>query len=354
MVLGDLKFGGSQRQGLELARRLDPERYAVDLWRLTRWDPLAPVARGYGLAPRAVGRTYTVMPSTLLRLGARLAASRPQIIMPLTSIPNVWCRLLKRLAGRPLLVGTCRGGAPARQMERWLWPLADHVITNSEVLRGRLMAECHTPPERVSRIPNGVDVEFFRPGPRPKGGGPVVLAVGRLVGDKDHATLIRAFAEAAREFPAARLRIVGDGPLKEELQRLAAELGVAERVRFSAGRDDLRPVYGAADVLAHSSVREALPNVVLEAMASGLAVAGTAVGGVPEMVAEGRTGLLSPKGDAQGLAGSLKFLLGHAAEAAAMGAAGRARAEAEFSFAAMVARHQDLLDRLWEARHGRG
>jgi glycosyltransferase involved in cell wall biosynthesis len=266
--------------------------------------------------------------------------------MPLTVVPNIWGRILGRLARVPVIVGNCRGGgAPRRQHERWLWPLAHHIICNSEALQRVLMGRCAVPESRLTMISNGVDTDYFQPAPEGPDPYPAVaLAVARMVPDKDHETLIRAFALTAAAFPQAQLWLVGDGPLLPAVRQLAGEILPPGSCRFIAPREDLRPLFRQAGLLALSSRTEALPNVVLEAMAAGLPVAATAVGGVPELVTPARTGWLAPPGDAPGLAAILGRLLANPEQCRAFGRDGRERAVRDFSLITMAQRYADVLD----------
>jgi glycosyltransferase involved in cell wall biosynthesis len=166
------------------------------------------------------------------------------------------------------------------------------------------------------------------------------------VPDKDHETLIRAFALAAPAFPQAQLWLVGDGPNLPAVRRLAAAILPPGSFRFIPPQADLRPLFRQAGLLALSSRTEALPNVVLEAMAAGLPVAATAVGGVPELVTPARTGWLAAAGDAPGLAAALGRLLENPDQCRAFGRAGRTRAVGDFSLKTMAQRYEGVLDRL--------
>jgi len=251
----------------------------------------------------------------------------------------------RRLARVPAIVGNCRGGgAPRRQHERWLWRLADHVVCNSAALKRVLTRRCGVPEARISVILNGVEVDYFQPAP--EGAGPypaVVLSVARMVPDKDLDTLIRAFALVTPDFPQAQLWLVGEGPLREDIRRLAAELLPPESYRFIAPQADLRSLFRQAGMLALSSRTEAMPNVVLEAMAAGLPVAATAVGGLPEMVAPARTGWLAPPEDPGALAAALGRLLGNPEQCRAFGQTARRRVVQDFSMSAMVRRYEEVL-----------
>jgi glycosyltransferase involved in cell wall biosynthesis len=168
-------------------------------------------------------------------------------------------------------------------------------------------------------------------------GVPLAVAVGRLIEQKDHEPLLRAFALVHRNQPHARLAILGSGPLETRTRSLAAELGLAE-VLTMPGRTDVRDWLERADVFVHSSRWEGFGIVLLEAMLAGLPVVSTRVSAVPEIVVDGETGALVGPGDVQGLAASLTSLLADPALAQRLGAAGRARALTEFSVGRMVER----------------
>jgi glycosyltransferase involved in cell wall biosynthesis len=347
-LLEDLLYGGTQRQALELARRLDKSRFAVELWVLRRGDDLLPATLAYGLPMMYLSRAGWVDLKSLLNLGRRLWTDPPDILMLLTVIPNIWGRLLGRLARVPVIVGNCRGGAaPWRQHEWGLWPFAHHILCNSRILKDCLIRRYGLPAARLSVIHNGVDTDFFQPADRGRlRDAPVVLSVARLVPDKDHATLLAAFSRVAGEHPGAELWLVGNGPRREFLEQKARDSGIAEQVKFLPATDDIREMYRQADIFVLSSINEALPNVILEAMAMGLPVVATRVGGLPEAVVPEETGLLVDPRDIDGLAASLARLLSAPETRRSLGRRGRERVLAQFSFAAMVSRHQEIWTRL--------
>lgn len=347
-LLEDLEFGGTQRQALELARRLDRSRFEVELWVLRAGDDLASVARDYDLPVVWLARSGWVGPQSLLSLGARLRAHTPDLLMLLTVIPNIWGRLWGRLARVPVIVGNCRGGAaPWRQHERWLWPCADHLLCNSALIKDFLVSRYRLPSQRITVAWNGVDTEFFQPNPNGHPPGPpVLLSVARLVPDKDHDTLLKAFARLSPRHPEAQLWLVGNGPRRPILEQQVQNLGLSARVKFLPVQQDLRPLYQQADLFVLSSRAEALPNVILEAMAAGLPVVATRVGGVPEAVMPEATGLLVASGDDAGLAAALGRLLDDPEERRALGRQARQRVLDHFSFPAMVSRHEEVWSRL--------
>jgi glycosyltransferase involved in cell wall biosynthesis len=170
----------------------------------------------------------------------------------------------------------------------------------------------------------------------------VIGGIGRLDPVKGYDSLIQVVARLVAEFPNVILALAGSGPDRERLNRIARESGIESRVRFLGFHADVRPVYQAFDVFAMPSLSEALPYAVLEAMASGLPVVGTIVGGVPEIIVPGETGLLVPPRDPNALAESLRILLRDAGLRARMGTAGRERVMRHFHERDMVRRTMDL------------
>ncbi len=225
--------------------------------------------------------------------------------------------------------------------ERLLRPLTTVTICVAESER-RAGLEARTCDEATTVvIHNGVVLS----GETETRAGPCRLVmVGRLQAPKDALTLVRALAELPRG--AYEAVIVGDGPDRPALEGEVRRLGLASVVRLAGERNDVAQLLAASDVFVLSSRSEGLPLSILEAMAAGLPVVATNVGGVPELVLEGETGLLVPPGDPHSLAGALERLLDDSELRGRMGAAGRIRVEERFDLVSTRQAHLDLYSSL--------
>jgi len=239
---------------------------------------------------------------------------------------------------------------PFRYVDRAFASGASRLIAISDAVR-RFLVEAGLPDRKFETIRYGLDDMPSLPSettPADAGipdGAPLALAIGRLIAQKDHATLLRAFALVHERLPDARLAILGDGPLRSETGALVERLGLADVVVLP-GRLETRDWLERADVFVHSSRWEGFGIVLLEAMLAGLPVAATRVSAVPEIVADGETGVLVEPGDAPALAIALGGLLGDRDRARALGAAGLARARSEFSVSRMTDATLALYERL--------
>jgi glycosyltransferase involved in cell wall biosynthesis len=203
-----------------------------------------------------------------------------------------------------------------RMLERWTARLhCSRIVAVSDNLRAEIADWFGVPLSRVVAIPNGIDTERFAPGSdfdrgaikRALSGGNFALItnVGRLMPQKAQVDFIKAAGIVSRSQPDARFLLVGDGPLRGDLTTQASELGIAEKVIFTGFRADMPEVLAASEIFVLSSAWEGLPIALLEAMAARCTVVCTAVGGVPQVIEHGVTGLLVPPADPQALAQAL-------------------------------------------------
>ena len=172
------------------------------------------------------------------------------------------------------------------------------------------------------------------------------VCVARFAPQKNHSLLLQAFAQVATSSPYARLVLVGEGVLTEQLRRQAEALGIDRRIHFLGLRDDIPDVLGAMDVFVLSSDWEGHPLSIIEAMAAGLPIVSTRVGGVPEMIEDGKHGLIVPVGDFEALSKSMRFLENNREARKSLGTAGALRAKERFDASVMVRAYEDLYESL--------
>ena len=237
---------------------------------------------------------------------------------------------------------------PFRYVDRALMHDVKRIVAISDAVRA-FHIRSGLPAEKLVTIHYGLDEAPARSSevtPRDAGvpdGVPLVLAVGRLIEQKDHPTLLRAFARVRESQPEARLAILGWGPLEQATRELASALGLEGSVHLP-GRIEPRDWLARADVFAHTSRWEGFGIALLEAMLSGLPVVATGVSAIPEIVIDGATGYLSAPGDADAIARRLSQLLVDPQLRRTLGDAGRARAREQFSIAHMTERTLEVYE----------
>jgi glycosyltransferase involved in cell wall biosynthesis len=328
--------------------------------------PFVDLVRADGVTVHIADVNRTFRLGDLLRLVRILRAERADVLHTHTAVAaNILTRIAGKLADTKVvthvhMVNYFRPQRlPAlvlRTLDTLTARLAARIVTVSEATRATLVAQGY-PPARVEVIPNGVDVDGVAAtrggelGLRSElgvpAGVPLVGEVGRLCAMKGQRELIEAIALV----PGAWVVLVGadieqGGRYEAELRTAASEAGVADRVVFAGFRPDASDLIGAFDVLALPSWTEGMPLVTLEAMARGVPVVATAVGGIPEVVVDGTTGLLVPLRDPQALAAALRALTDDPARARVMGEAGRARVHERFRAADSIARTLEVYDEL--------
>jgi len=260
-----------------------------------------------------------------------------------------------RLAGVELVLASIRDTGDhltpfQRRLQRWACAGCDHVLVHAHAVLLAL-AEQGYDERRISVIPNGIDLARFPP--RAPADDPIVAVFSRLNRLKGIEYFLDAAARLLARFPHARFWIVGDSitpAYREELAARAEALSLRERTAFLGFRDDVPALLRQVSVSVLPSLSEGLSNVVLEAMAAGVPVVATAVGGTPELIRHGETGLLVPPRDAAALSAAIGSLLEDPARANALGAAARREAAQRFSLQAMVRETERLYERLLQER----
>lgn len=307
-----------------------------------------------------IWRTYL----ELLRLFRRI---RPDIVHS-RNLSGLDAILPALLAGVPVRVHGEHGrdvdnldGTNPKQLrlKRLFRPFVSHYTAVSKDLASDLIQRIGASAERVTQIYNGVDTARFHPAESTQDSTSadrrfVIGTVGRLQPVKDQALLIDAYADALAADPAAMsgtsLKIVGDGPCREALTAQAQAAGLTDRVAFPGACNDVPAELRTFDLFVLPSLAEGISNTILEAMASGLPVLATRVGGNADLVLDGRTGTIVAAGDRGAMTRAILSYVRDRGLCGAQGKEARRRAEGEFSLDAMVRAYADFYARLLPSR----
>ncbi len=340
----------------ELVRRLDPERFTVHV---------ACFERAGAWLPRVAERAASVVefpirgfarPATLralLDFASWCRKQRIAVVQTCDLYANIFGLPGAALAGVPVRIGSRRELNPDKtagqiRLQRHAYRCATKVVANSTAARTMLEKE-GVGSAQIAVIPNGIDASAFgdrahsqmalaaAAKPRSR-----VITVANLRPEKSHETLIAAASQLSADFPDVQFQVVGDGPRRAELEALVRARGLERTVVFLGHREDVSDRLAAADVFVLPSKSEAFPNGVIEAMAAGLPVIASAVGGLLDLIEPDRTGVLVPAGDADALAAALRRLLTDPALARRLGKAAEDQVRQRYSFERMVASFEEL------------
>jgi L-malate glycosyltransferase len=312
--------------------------------------PLLQKVAGYGIGACPFRQRSELSPLAFVRIARLLGRARFDVVHFNTPRAILAGGLAARACHVPICVSSRRVNFPLRsRLSRHKYTrLQNGVFTVSMSIRETLI-EGGIDPDMVKVVYEGVDLDWIdRQLPREERtqGEVRVGMVAHFSPEKGHRTLLEAIANV--NCSKARYFLVGDGVLREELQRFAEGLGVAERVVFTGFRSDCEAFMKTMDLFCLPSLSEGLSSAILAAMANRLPVLATDVGGIPELVIHGETGLLVPPGDAVRLTEALDRLLSSVEERKRMGRAGRRRIEENFTLARKISRTEELYLELLE------
>ena len=341
--------GGTQRQMLELLTRLDRKRFRV--------HPVCFHSKGIWFKRVAdLGDPVTLFPihgfrrpdtaRQLLAFAWWCRTQQIEVLQTCELYSNIFGLPGGALASVPLRIGSRRGFVEPpglQRLQRASYSKAQFVVANSHAAAERLRID-RVDEEKIIMIPNGIDLARF-PARQYSSRPTRVAVVACLREEKRIDVLISAIPQIVASCPDTKFVIAGDGTCREDLLTLARELGVLENIDFLGHRDDVSAVLSQADIFVLPSRSEAFPNAIMEAMATGLPVVASNVGGIPELVEDGRTGHLVQPGDATALADSVIALLQQPQRLEEFGRAGRSKVEQSYSFDRMVAQFEDLYER---------
>ncbi|MFH5232748.1 glycosyltransferase [Antrihabitans spumae] len=352
-LVPDLGVGGAERHVTTLMPNLDSARFAPSVICLGEEGALFGDLAAAGVPAIALHRSKRQMLAALADLVREFRRQKPDLLVMRGYNAEMLGRIAARRAGidkTVVWVHNCGDTEPRGRVR----VVADRVLDRftsayfgvARAQTSYVVDELGYPADKFRVIYNGVDPSSFDPTDDRRavadlGIGPTDLVVGILAAlrpEKDHANFLRAAALVAQALPDAKFLIVGDGVMRAETTSLAAELGIADRTVFAGSRSDVADLLRAMDVFVLSSYSvECFPMALLEAMSAGRPAVCTAVGGVPEMIADGETGYLVPPRDSAALADRLIDILSDPELRRRMGAAARARVESQFSLQTSVA-----------------
>ena len=358
-LLHGLRVGGAEVLVARLARKLR-DRYRFRFVCLDELGTLGEELRGEGFPVDVLGRRPGVDWRLPWRLARLLARGRVALLHAHQYTPFFYALAARLLYQRPPVLFTEHGrwvpDYPRRKRilaNRLLLQRRDRVVGVGAALRQALIVNEGIPARRVSVIYNGIDLNAFSQPPADRSAirramdvgeeDFVLIQVARLVPIKDHLTALRAVKQVAVQWPRVRLVVVGEGPEEAAIREFVSQNELTAQVRLLGLRSDVAWLLPGADAFLLSSINEGIPLTLIEAMAAGLAIVSTDVGGVAEVVLDGQTGLLAPVGDAGVLAQHVLSLAARPDIRAALGRAGRERAFALFSEEQML----DAYDRLY-------
>jgi len=374
MVLDSLSFGGAENLLVTMAAQASAAGLEIDVVSLAPptkgRDAWLPRLRDAGLAPRFLGIDRMLQPNAVPLLARAIRSSGCDVVHAHMEYASTLAPPAAWLARRPALCTMHHVPGPVDGRDAQRERLAVAVGTRSA---GLIMVSQASydgfaaryprshKPGRWSVVHNGVDLTRFRPlGPGEPAtlpaelgipaGAPVAAVVGHMRPGKGQEIAVRAWPEVVASHPEARLLLIGNGPLESELMALSRELGVGDRVVFAGARDDVQQLMPHVTLAVLPTFMEALPTVLMEASACGVATVATNVGGVPEVVADGETGWLVDAPEPALFAAALVDALADDDERRRRGQAARARAEKFFDASSWV---RELRTRYAAAAAGR-
>ena len=362
-VVPTLMCGGTENQFMTLGRLLDRSRFDLTFACLRRWGPFVEELGQLGIPLReyrvATFRSVHAL-AQQARLARQIARGRIDIVHAYNFYGNVFAIPPARLVA-PVVIASIRDRSPyltpmQKRVQRYACQFADRILVNADAVRDWLVQDEGYDPANIVVIRNGVETSRFHGPPageriRHELGLPrdcrLVILVSRLARLKGVEYFLEAAAMLRPRYPDVRFLIVGetsppDPGYLAALERMSDSLGVRDRVTFTGRRSDVPAVLSAATVAVMPSLNEALSNVLLESMAAGAPVVATRVGGTPEALQDGETGLLVPPGDATAIATAVSTLLDDRVLAARLGCAARAQIRKRFSVEQMVRATEDL------------
>ena len=344
--------GGAERVVANILENWKNDKYELQAWCLFKGGEIAEELISKGMRVKILNLSQKNRLQVILRLAGLFRKERVRIIHCHHPLTRIWGRLAGILSGVRLIFDhvhgvTGTGNRYIRAKEWFLGLFTTRTIAVSFFVRNFLIEEMGLNPERITVIYNGVDLNVFKPAinnTRKARKFISVCGISRLHPTKGFKYLLEAAPKILERFPNTRFIIVGDGPAKKDLMEYAKSLSIEGSVEFSGTRMDIPAILSAADILVHPSIREGLSLSVIEAHAMGIPVVATSVGGIPEIMSDGLSGILVGFGDADALAKAIVSLIENPDERKRFGENGVRIAQEKFDINDAVQKIEELYE----------
>jgi len=354
----DSRVGGAEKNIITLVTHLNKDKYESRVVALLSGGELIERLRGCGIKVECLGMRSKFDLRVCFRLYRLIKDNKIDILHTYLFHANILGRIVGRLARVPVIISSIR------VMERRRYHLWIDWLTNWMVDRETCVCEAVTKfaiekgnirAEKLMTIPNVIDAQQYdlnidlEKKKRELGveaNYPILGVVARLDEQKGHIYLLRAMPRIMEEYPAAALLVIGDGPLRKNLENFCSKLEITKQVKFLGVRDDIKDIMALIDVFILPSLWEGMPNVLLEAMALKRPIVATRVGGVEELIEDKKSGILVAPADEKSLAEAIVHILASPDRGKVLGELAKKEVERRFTVEAMLRKIEGLYKEL--------
>jgi len=367
-VIDGIEFGGGERVFAQLLNGLPEDRFEPYLASAPN-DAFLKNIKSKNLVFYPVDFSNRFNPLPLMRLYRIVKSQRIDIVHSQGARADFFARIAAKLAKVPIIISTVQmlvEGYNVGYLKRFLYQtfdrfserFVDYFLVVSSVLKENMIEVHGIPPDKIIKIYNGIETDYYKPVGNEEmrykirrefavnDSDILIASLGRLVWQKGFEYFLHAIPEILREIPDARFILVGDGPLRPELERLAVELGEGDKIIFAGYRSDVRDVLAALDIVVIPSVLEGFPMITLEAMAMAKPIVAAKIDGITEQITDGINGILIPPKDSSAIAQAIIRLINDRESGKKLGLAARKKVEQEFSVEKMVSETEKVYSSL--------